>query len=156
MAGRIEIVNAHGSKRVSVAIMERLARRVMRLIGKEGRADLEIVFVGDAAIRKLNKRYKAEDRATDVLSFGIDATEFGRSKLLGEIFISLDTAQRNAAVFGAALEEEIILYVIHGILHLFGYDDTTRVKARRMAARQDAIMRKVCRKETLSRVLTRR
>ena len=74
----------------------------------------------------------------------------------GSIAISLDTASRNAKIFGAPLHEEGVRYVIHGILHLFGYDDDTKLHRLRMAAKEDTILRSLCAKVNLSRVLTRR
>ena len=106
------------------------------------------LFIGDKAIRKLNKRFKRRDRATDVLSFGLDD--------VGSIAISLDTASRNAKIFGTLFHEEALRYVVHGILHLFGYDDGTGPDRRKMAAEEDRILRRLCPNTVLSKVLTRR
>jgi probable rRNA maturation factor len=153
---RVKVNNLHRSFKINETFATKIAARVLGLINKDGRADLEIVFLDDAAIRKLNRAYKGESVPTDVLSFGIDRREFGEKKFLGEIFISLDTARRNAKIFGAAFEEEVVLYVIHGILHLFGYDDLTAVERARMSRKQERILKALCRQETLSKVLTRR
>jgi probable rRNA maturation factor len=152
----IIVTNCHRSYALNEAFVRKLAAAVVTLIKKKKRADLEIVFLDDRSIRGLNRRYKGEDAPTDVLSFRIDRKEFGKARFLGEIFISLDTARRNAKVFGAAFEDETVLYVIHGILHLFGYDDKTPGQRARMSKKQDRILGLLCRQETLSKVLTRR
>ena len=79
----------------------------------------------DKKIRTLNKQYRGQDRATDVLSFSQNEDE-GESKLnshlMGDVVISTETAKRQAAEHGLTLEEEIVLLLIHGILHLLGFD----------------------------------
>jgi probable rRNA maturation factor len=153
---KVEVINQHRSFKISGPFVKKIAGRILKSIGNEEGVELEIIFLDDASIIELNSRYKKEDSPTDVLSFMIDRAEFGEESSLGEIFISLDAARRNSIEFGAAFEEEIVLYIIHGILHLFGYDDTTAAKKRRMSARQSGILKRLCGKETLSRVLTRR
>ncbi|MBN2453587.1 MAG: rRNA maturation RNase YbeY [Candidatus Omnitrophica bacterium] len=153
MRRRIHIANLHHSYRIDERAIGNIARRVMSLIKREGAAELEIIFLDDNGIRKLNRRYKHRDRPTDVLSFRIDRGEFGRKDFLGVIAISADTARRNAEAFGTGFPEEVVLYVIHGILHLFGYDDRTPGKRARMSNKQEEILRKICSCKNLSRVL---
>jgi probable rRNA maturation factor len=74
---------------------------------------------------------------------------------MGEVLISSDTAARNAKAFGTTFGEEIVLYVIHGMLHLFGYDDGDAVSGARMLKREKEILKKICMKEDLSKVSTR-
>ena len=100
--------------------------------------DLSIVFVLDSKIKSLNKKYLQENYPTDVLSFDFksvphDSCLAGRnhearvtgneSRINGEIIISADTALRNARTYQTSPGQEVLLYVIHGILHLLGYDD---------------------------------
>ena len=129
--------------------MERLAKNALKKVcRKAGGFSLEILFVGDRDMRKLNKRFKGRGGTTDVLSFGMGN--------VGSIAISLDTALRNAKTFGAPFHEEAIRYVIHGILHLFGYDDDTKLNRLKMAAKEEMILRSLCANTNLSKVLTRR
>lgn len=121
---------------------------MLRKVCRRRRFSLEILFVGDRDIRKLNKRFKGRGDATDVLSFGLGA--------MGLIAISLDTASRNAKIFGTLLHEEVVRYIVHGILHLFGYDDDTRLHRLEMAGKEDIILRSLCANTNLSKVLTRR
>ena len=93
------------------------------------RATLSIAVVSDRAIRPLNRRYLQHDYATDVLSFLLDS---GPGWLDGEIIVSADTAASQAPQYDSSAEAELLLYVIHGALHLVGYDDTTPAERKRM------------------------
>ena len=86
--------------------------------------ELSVLLADDRKIRTLNKQYRAQDRATDVLSFSQNEGEENKpnSHLMGDVVISTVTAKRQAAEHGLTLEEEIVLLLIHGILHLLGFD----------------------------------
>lgn len=152
----VRATNRNGSYRINEAFVEKLATGVLRMLKKAKDAEIEIVFLDDRAIRKLNREFKHEDSATDVLSFRIDREEFGRKKFLGEVVISLDTAARNSKLFGTAFEFEAMRYVIHGILHLFGYDDLNERDRAKMWSQQERILNDLCCREDLSKVLMRR
>lgn len=91
-----------------------------------------ILFVNDAGIRRLNKKYRKRDRATDVLTFET-----------GDIVISAETAGRNAKRFGSTIEDELKLCMIHGILHLSGYDDTSCTGRKKMRVIEERILHKI-------------
>lgn len=80
-------------------------------------AEVSIAFVGDDEIGRLNEEWLGRDGPTDVLSFGL-----GEAPLVADIYISVDTARRNAARFGVELREELLRLVVHGVLHAAGYD----------------------------------
>ena len=87
--------------------------------------EVSILLTADADIRQLNQQFRSIDQATDVLSFPQNAEEdppIPGELILGDIAVSLDTAQVQAIEHGLTFEEEIILLLIHGILHLLGYD----------------------------------
>ena len=86
--------------------------------------ELSVLLADDRKIRTLNKQYRSQDRATDVLSFSQNEGEENKpnSHLMGDVVISIVTAKRQAAEHGLTLEEEIVLLLIHGILHLLGFD----------------------------------
>jgi len=87
--------------------------------------EISILFMKDVDIRQLNKEFRNVDKATDVLSFPQnpdDGLSFPGKKILGDIAISLDKAKFQAKEHDLAFKEEIILLLIHGILHLLGYD----------------------------------
>lgn len=144
---QIKAVNSASGYDVNTALVERIIGKILKKIGSGNLKSVEVLFVSDRDIRKLNKRFKARDRITDVLSFELGDT--------GSIAISLDTASRNAKTFGAPFHEEAVRYVIHGILHLFGYDDGTATRRRKMTAKEEMILRSLCANINLSKVLTR-
>jgi len=83
--------------------------------------ELSILITSDREIKRLNRLYRNKDKPTDVLSFPM-GEEVGGWRLLGDVVISLDTAKVQASEFGLNLEEEIKRLLIHGIVHLLGYD----------------------------------
>jgi len=134
--------------------VRRVAAAVLADRGKPG-AVLNIVFVTSQKIRALNRRYFRRDAATDVIAFPsggdfpeVDTTVRKKEKgkrnkeFLGDIAISSDRAGRNAAVYGVSFMEEIALYVIHGILHLMGYEDVSRAGRERMRKVENALFEK--------------
>lgn len=78
---------------------------------------LNVVFVNDKYIRALNKAYRDKDETTDVLSF-----EYGPDDLMGEVYVSVETAKHQAKELKHSLGDELIRLVVHGILHIHGYD----------------------------------
>lgn len=150
---RIDVVNLNKTYRINERFIKKIAAAVLKFIKKPETADIEIVFLDNKAIAAFNKRYKATPGPTDVLSFKIDRSEFGQGPFLGEILISSERAKENAKVFGTDFEEEIALYVIHGILHLFGYDDENPEDRCLMDKKEKEVLRYLCRKEDLSKVL---
>ncbi|TMA55844.1 MAG: rRNA maturation RNase YbeY [Deltaproteobacteria bacterium] len=94
-------------------------------------AELSLALVTDPEIHDLNRRYRGKDRPTDVLSFPLaDALQ---PSLLGEVVISVETAARQAQRRGHSLPEELQTLLIHGVLHLLGYDhEVSRSEAIRM------------------------
>ncbi len=82
--------------------------------------DLEINFVDDETILEINKKYLNHNYTTDIITFNYSEDN---SILEGEIFISVDDAKRNAKKFNVPFENEIVRLVIHGILHMIGFDD---------------------------------
>lgn len=107
-------------------------RRLLSAIG-ENTAGLSVTLVSDAAIRDLNRDYRGKDRATDVLSFPVDAAPAPPvERLLGDIVISVETARKQAAEYDAPLQSELYRLLIHGLLHLLGHDHLKRDEGRRM------------------------
>ena len=81
--------------------------------------DVELVFVNDDEMRKINREHRGIDKATDVLSFPYEQVSGG---LMGSVVISTDTASRVASELGHSIECEIALLFLHGVLHILGYD----------------------------------
>jgi len=98
------------------------------------RAELSIVLTGDDEIATLNRRYRKKDRPTDVLAFAQREGRHGdpAGALLGDVVISVPTAQRQAVARGAGLMSELTFLMAHGLLHLLGWDHDTPAKDRAM------------------------
>lgn len=103
--------------------------------------ELSLYITGDARVKKLNKAYRGVDETTDVLSFALIETGFGTFVSppdgvlrLGEIVISFPRAARQAEEHGRPLHRELAWLVVHGVLHLLGYDHEEPSRARRMRA----------------------
>ena len=125
---------------------EPLRRAALEVLGGqriEGRCELAVMVTGDAAVQELNRRHRAVDAPTDVLAFAaaddpvepfIDASEGPR--YLGDIVISLERAAAQAADAGHDVGAELQLLVVHGVLHLLGYDDQSDGHRTKMWAAQ--------------------
>jgi len=125
-------------------------------------AEVSLALVNNATIRVLNKQHLDHDYETDVLSFLFDCIEQtqdnptdlkstvtdgqleprGRGKQIdGEVIVSGEMAAQQAGKFGWRPRDEVVLYVVHGLLHLLGYDDQTETETRLMRSRERAILR---------------
>jgi probable rRNA maturation factor len=96
--------------------------------------EISVAFVDNATIHQLNKRYLNHDEPTDVLSFPL--SEPNERRLTGELVIGAEVARDEAAERGHDAAAELALYVIHGLLHLCGFDDKTEANAKEMRARE--------------------
>lgn len=105
--------------------MRRLVRAVLRLAGREGAPAVTVVLTGDEEVHRLNREFRGKDRPTDVLSFpaGDDLPE-GEEEL-GGIVISVETAAKQARARRRPVEHEVRILLIHGVLHLLGFDHET-------------------------------
>src|SRR5690242_4667048 len=109
-------VRTEGAKGISAAWM----RRIIAAAIKSGKStsSVSVLLTGERQIRHLNKLHLRHDYATDVISFGSDEPGF-----LGDLVVSVDTARRMAEELGISFREELARYLVHGTLHLLGYDD---------------------------------
>ena len=119
-----------GWEEMAVAVMDALGRE--GLTRRELPHALEVSLVDDATIADIHQDFMKIPGPTDVITF-----PYGE---LGEIFIGVETARRQAREFGRTLPQEISLYLIHGILHLAGYDDQTDDGASEMDALQEDLL----------------
>src|ERR1700730_18080832 len=131
--GRISIATPQELVPVDRSRMREVARTVLE---GEGVADAEIslAFVDNPTIHRLNQRYLQHDEPTDVLSFPL--SEPNAKRFAGELVIGAEVAQAEASVRGHEVHAELALYVIHGLLHLCGYDDKNAQHAGEMRARE--------------------
>ncbi|ADQ15096.1 rRNA maturation RNase YbeY [Halanaerobium hydrogeniformans] len=96
--------------------------------------EVSVAFVSNEEIKKLNKKYRNIDAATDVLSFPID------DEVLGDIIISSERAVSQAEEYGHSLKRELAYLTVHGILHLFGYDHHGQEEKNKMRQKEERIL----------------
>ena len=127
------------------ARLDRQARAILSDVG-EAAAELGILFVGDQRMRNLNRQYRGKDRTTDVLAFAMREAPHSSSTVLGDVVIAVPTAVRQAKEGQRSLDEELTVLLVHGILHLCGYDhERSEKEARRMQRRERMILRSLAR-----------
>lgn len=119
----IEVINRQRKRKINAKQWHEFAERVLQTIGAPDH-DAAIVFVSDAAIRKLNRQFRGKDYVTDVLSFPAQAEPFETETKsnLGEVVISLDRALAQAKENKLPIVNETQQLILHGLLHLCGYD----------------------------------
>lgn len=141
--------NRTGRAPVGVAWVRRLSERTLAAVkGRsfERGAEMSVTWVGDARMRRLNKDYRGKDRTTDVLSFPLLegkrlAKAPKRPLPLGDVVISLPRTRRQAAERGVPFRDELALLLVHGILHLLGFDHATPAQEKRMFGLQSRILK---------------
>ncbi len=107
------------------------------------KAELSVVFVDRKEMADLNRQHAGRAGETDVLAFPYDLVPAARDRLLGEIVVCVSLAQEEAQARAVCPEDELALYVLHGMLHLLGYDDRRPKERRTMHAREVEILRQV-------------
>jgi probable rRNA maturation factor len=122
----VEVVNRQRHKRIDPKPWQDFAAKALKAIGQP-QSDATIAFVSNKAMRSLNLRFRGVDKTTDVLSFpaGSGDTKDRRAINLGDIAISVEQAEKQARENGLMLDEEIAQLILHGLLHLCGYDHET-------------------------------
>jgi probable rRNA maturation factor len=116
---RVEVGDERGRRE---GIAPGLGRWLVHVAPTKARGTVSIALVGDALIRRLNRRYRGRDAVTDVLSFSAGPTESAPGRFLGDIVIARGVAQRQARRAGHSTTMEVRLLALHGLLHLLGYD----------------------------------
>ena len=123
-----------GREKALVALTE----RILRYMDLPERSQVCLSFVSDEDMRELNRRYRKVDRTTDVLSFA--QRDVGGVGILGDVVISYDTAVRNSQRFSVTVEGEIRRLVVHGILHLLGFDHAEKKQRETMRGKESEIL----------------
>jgi len=130
----VEIVRKDGGRSVSSRKLRKIALKVLDLV-EQGQAELCLALVGNAEIRKLNAKFRKKDYPTDVLSFPAGDKLPPGVPLLGDVVISVEKAKEQAEHGGRTLDEEMVTLLIHGIVHLLGYDHERSPKEARIMDR---------------------
>lgn len=145
----VELSDTQGHVRINRAELTALARSVLLAEGRS-RASISIAMVDQAAIHEINRSHLGHDWPTDVISFPL--SEPGDAVLGGELIVSAEMAATTAAEIGVDPRDELALYVVHGLLHLCGYDDQTESGAAEMRRREEALLAACGRSNPFDRV----
>jgi probable rRNA maturation factor len=133
---RIALTNQQSALPVSARRLRKAVRLVLQREAMR-KATISVAIVDDPTIHALNRKYLGHDGPTDVLSFVLDR---GETDVEGEVIASADTAIAVAETFGWTPDDELLLYVVHGTLHLVGYDDAVPRAARTMREQEAEIL----------------
>jgi probable rRNA maturation factor len=139
----VDVSDRQRSLRVSAPGLERLVRRALAAEAIE-HAEIGIMLVDDRRIAAVHRRWLGVAGPTDVITFDLSAGTAGPPQatvLAGDIVVSTETARRMARLVGWTPRQELAYYIVHGILHLTGYDDLTAAGRRAMRARERAVMK---------------
>jgi probable rRNA maturation factor len=143
--------------KMNVAKWSQLAESALQDEGVRGSAEVSLIFVDEDAIADLNERFMGKSGPTDVLSFPIDdepipapggvtdsseGAEFDIPQLVGDIVICPSVAANNAIDHGVSFEDEVALLVVHGVLHLLGWDHMVDDEAEKMEAREQELLQR--------------
>ena len=138
---KFRVRNLQRTVRVNTVDLEEFGAKALRMclqLRKNEATDLTklrelfVLLVSDRRMTALHRRFLHKPGPTDVLTFEH-----------GEIFLSVETARRNARIFGNSLTRELRLYIVHGLLHLHGFEDRTEAGARKMKTMQERILRQL-------------
>ncbi|NOY13116.1 MAG: rRNA maturation RNase YbeY [Deltaproteobacteria bacterium] len=139
---RIQIENRQRKQKILKRPLRRIAQRILSVSGFP-EAELSILILDNAGIRDINRDYLQRDRPTNVISFAMQEGEGSglQPLLLGDVVISAERAAEDAAAADIPFEHELIFLLLHGVLHLLGYDHErgTAAQAQQMEAREHEI-----------------
>jgi len=140
----VEVSNRQRRLKIDASWIRELVVKACSGIGIED-AEISVVLVSDAAIAKVNEEWLEHDGPTDVITFGLSETTDEIAAwpggLSGDIVVSTETACRVAAELGWSVEHELAYYIVHGLLHLAGYDDTTSAGRTGMRREERRVMK---------------
>jgi|Deesub1362A_J573_1020465.scaffolds.fasta_scaffold00871_10 probable rRNA maturation factor len=138
---RVLIRNQQRQRRLNRARILKAARRILSLLEQQS-VELSILLVGDRKMLRLNHQYRGIKRSTDVLSFDADIpVRVDGIKVLGDIVINISRVDEQARLQGIGFYDELDRLLVHGILHLLGYDhEASRYRAMKMRRKEEEIL----------------
>jgi probable rRNA maturation factor len=140
----VEIIRRDAGRAFSRRGLKKIAIKILELV-EQSQAELSVALVNNAKIRELNATFRKKDQPTDVLSFPAGKELPKGVRLLGDVVISVEKARKQAKEKGRTLNEEMVTLLIHGVVHLLGYDHERSAKdARIMSRLEERIYRALC------------
>ncbi len=151
---KVKVIITDSQKKVRIPTGMRMQIRraciaVLREEKFEGDSEVSVSFVDNEEIRKLNKEFRNIDSATDVLSFPLgengvyDVNPDTGAKLLGDVVISMERAQKQAMEYGHSFEREVCYLTVHSMLHLLGYDHMEPQEKAEMRMKEETVMERI-------------
>jgi probable rRNA maturation factor len=135
------LIRPDGSKPVESALLERAVSQALAFAETRSQVDVTVVLADDAQIQDLNRQFLGVDAPTDVLAFPSDEVDpDSQAPYLGDVILSYPRAQSQASAAGHYVEAELQLLVVHGVLHLLGYDHADEEQKAAMWAAQAEIL----------------
>lgn len=141
--GTIEIAYRQSRLRFNSKDIRIILQEILQLLDISSKS-ISLVFCGNKFISKVNRKFFKKAEATDVISFPLQ--DISTPDYLGEIIISTEQAKKMCTLYGKKWQEEFVLYIIHGILHLLGYDDIKEKEKRVMEQKQEEILSRLLEK----------
>jgi probable rRNA maturation factor len=143
---KLQIENSQNKIKIDKRKIRNTVLKVLKTLDCPDK-EISLSFVDDEYIKQLNKQYLGKDQATNVLSFSLQEGEYGdiNPQILGDIIVSVETAQRDALYGKLNIAQEIDFLIIHGILHLLGYnhENTTKKEATKMRQKEKELFNKI-------------
>lgn len=143
---KIQIDNRHKRIKIDKRNIRAAMRKLLKILDCENK-EISLTFVDDATIQQINKQYLSKDKPTNVISFSLQEGEFGgvNPDVLGDIVISADTAASDADQGQLSFDEEILFLMIHGLLHLLGYnhENTSPSNSQKMKKKEEELFRQL-------------
>lgn len=143
----MEVLISNEQEKIDIDLdfIREIAMAVMKFEGSPDNAQLSMVFCDDEAIKDINNQFRGKNEPTDVLSFPMELENFiPEVRMIGDIVISTDTAARQAEEYKHSVIAEIVILMIHGLLHLHGYDHIEEEDRVKMRARESDVLNMLC------------
>ncbi|MBM3252232.1 MAG: rRNA maturation RNase YbeY [Candidatus Omnitrophica bacterium] len=132
-------------QRKTIILKKEIKKKIKKILFLQNKKDanLSIVLTNDQIIKNLNREFLGKNYPTDVLAFNLKNKNQAQDSIEAEIIISIETAEKNSKIYKTSFKYETLLYLVHGILHLCGYDDRRKNDRERMRKREEYILRKI-------------
>jgi len=135
---KIAVRNLQKIVKINRSCLKNLVKKICNFLNLN-KGYLSLVFADNEVIKELNRRYLKKNNPTDVLAFDL-TDNFQPQELSAEVIISVEKAEENSKIFSTDLREELLLYIIHGLLHLSGFEDKTSLQKKEMRKKEKEII----------------
>ncbi len=128
----------HGAERIPKILLNQIEKEVSEALNVKKTKHISVAFVSEKEMKKLNFEYRGSNRVTDVLSFELDTPES-----FGEVILNYEQAKRQAKEMKHSIRKELVFLLVHGCLHVFGFDHEKEADAKKMFPQQSEILKRL-------------